>query len=53
MDHPFLAGFLIIFVVWVIWQIAEKWSWSPAIAVLCFVVLTLESLWHALLRALQ
>ncbi len=45
--NPILLGLIIIAVVYVIGTIAERWSWSKPIAVICFIVLILESLYSA------
>ncbi len=42
-----LFGLLILAVVYVIGTIAERWSWNKPIAVLCFIVLILESIYSA------
>ena len=45
--NPILFGLMIMAVVYVIGTIAERWSWSKPIAVLCFIVLILESIYSA------
>ena len=45
--NPTLLGLIIIAVVYVIGTIAERWSWNKPIAVLCFIVLILESIYSA------
>jgi len=46
--NPVLFGIVVIGVVFLIGTIAERWSWSKPIAVLCFIALILESLYYAL-----
>jgi len=41
---PFLLGYLVLAIVIGLGYLVERWSWSKPLAVLCFLVLLINSL---------